>query len=78
MLWTTKLSTAVAYLSTALVETVDNPITYHNSSVMGIRVFPSAFLCVAWRNGCPGVPVKRVGFVANSPTFDWVIFKRYI
>ena len=50
LLWITHLSTPAAYLSTMAVDTVDNPIAYHNFSVPGIRVFTSAFLIFACCN----------------------------
>ena len=56
------------------VDTVDNPIAYHNFIVIGTRVFPSAFLFVVCWNTYHGVPVQHDGIVANSPTLDGVIF----
>ena len=56
------------------VDTVDNPITYHNFSFPAIRVFPDAFLFVAWCNTSHGVYVLHAGIVAINPVFDGVIF----
>lgn len=74
LLWITQLSTAQTYLSTMLVDTVDNLYTYHNFSIIHIRVFPSAFLIFSCCNDGWRVCPARLWIVANSPTLDGVIF----
>ena len=74
LLWITYLSTPAAKLSTGPVDTVDNPIAYHNFSVTATRVFPGVFLFVAWHISCTVCMFCIPGFVANGPTFDGVIF----
>ena len=56
------------------VDTVDNPITYHNFIVAGIGVSPSAFLFVAWSNCFHGVYVKHTAIVSDNLTLARVIF----
>ena len=74
LLWITYLSTPAAKLSTGPVDTVDNPIAYHNFRFHTIRVSTSDFLFVSWRNCFHGMSVKHIEIVANGPTFDGVIF----